>query len=883
MNLESYSNEELMGMLAGNTPPPVSEASNYSDEELMRELAGTKPPTPEPVEQPGLLSRIGTDIGNAYNEFVTPSTPQTNPKIFGVDPENALRVAGHLGRAAGDIMMTGAKKAYEYGVDPQTQKSISDTVDYLANTDIGKAQVTTLRGAKEVAGALAKEFPRAAEDVEAGLNALNLIPAYQLAKTMGPAIKGIAKETTMDAVNLIKPKPTPEQALGQVLQGKSAELTKDYAKGKQALAAIDTSDVKTYSDLSKKIDTAIPDYARQVDTELLKDPKVYRLDELSTVQKTKGGTAVESNYVETSIENLAELYEKTGDAVKAGNMSELLDKAMTTGLTKKEVNDLARVYGSEFKAFSPTVGTPLTSVSAQTYENVRSGLKEVARRGMGETAKELDSTMSALYNTRRLIDKNVEAANRLRQKIDERGLGEKIGRGVLAALDIATLGTVKGAVLKLLPRGLGYKVKNFIDLEDSLVKNLKIINDELKMVDKKGSPIGPTGPAEGPPPEVLWPIRPQPPNQKMLRAPYETPLELPAGQGFTFPDQKLLRAPYETPLQLEGQGFILPEDLPYLPVPSKTIRMPYNPDIPPGPRPNLSGPLSAPETAASGSIVPKRPPEVPPENILQRPGTESSTPQIVQPGATLGGKQPETWDAKLAEIKAAPEPGQDWPSTDEAKFAFSEMKSQLQAGAPRGVNEVGGETFAWGSSYPQWYRDIAKKHDLTQKETISFINKYLLKTEPVPRTFKGQLTDRQGAIYDDIISAAKKEAEPYARITEELTAEGIDPGAIGKSSQNLNAGISETLRAEGIDLPQEIIDAELDDYFTALAQKHNVKGTFTNETAEIPGASARETFSLANPETEISRGVLSKKDMTPTQGITFREANEIKKLFYKKP
>lgn len=28
-----------------------------------------------------------------------------------------------------------------------------------------------------------------------------------------------------------------------------------------------------------------------------------------------------------------------------------------------------------------------------------------------------------------------------------------------------------------------------------------------------------------------------------------------------------------------------------------------------------------------------------------------------------------------------------WPSSDEAKFAFSEMKSQLEAGAPRGLTK----------------------------------------------------------------------------------------------------------------------------------------------------------------------------------------------------
>lgn len=113
----------------------------------------------------------------------------------------------------------------------------------------------------------------------------------------------------------------------------------------------------------------------------------------------------------------------------------------------------------------------------------------------------------------------------------------------------------------------------------------------------------------------------------------------------------------------------------------------------------------------------------------------------------------------------------------------------------------------------------------------------------------------------------QEEAKYYADIEAGFETEGIDAGEIGKSSQNLNAGISEALRAEGIDLPQEIIDAELDDYFSALAKKHNVKSKLTNETGNLAGFSPAETFSLANPETEIARGLLSKKDMTPTHSI----------------
>jgi GNAT superfamily N-acetyltransferase len=569
MGLEAYSDDELMGMLGDERP--ANDLSSYSDDELM-EMAGTKPP-----EKPGLLSRMGTDIGKAYTELTTPLESEGGmtdllPRIG----EKALRTAGHLGSAAGEVFMEGAKGLYNLTTSPYTRENIKDAFSYLANTDIGKAQIETGKGLANAYKSLKKEYPRAAEDIEAGASALNLIPAYQIGKAAVPAataISGGIVRTPKAIKNALYPEPTFDEAIGQVLQGK----TKDIPKGKKALSAIDTSDVNTYAELGKKIDDAIPNYAKQVDAELLKDPVVYPLDDLSTIKTTKGGSRVSNNYVEDSIDHLEELYIKTGDSVKAVEMGELRARASENGLTKKEVNDIARTYNSEFKdkAFSKANDEPLTSVNAQAYQNTRQGLKEVARRGLDDTAKELDSTISSLYNTKRLIDKNVEAANRLRQKVDERGLGEKIGRAALVAIDVATMGTLKGAFLKMLPRGLGYKTKNFIDLEESLSRNLRIINKELNRIEKVSSPE-PTGPVAGPPPRSD------------------------SGSGY-IPDPYRNRPP--------------------------TYDAVYDESLLPNSPPRLPGPQG---------LLPEPPPSRP---IPPRPGTEPPTP-IVQPGATSGGKQP---------------------------------------------------------------------------------------------------------------------------------------------------------------------------------------------------------------------------------------------------
>jgi len=67
---------------------------------------------------------------------------------------------------------------------------------------------------------------------------------------------------------------------------------------------------------------------------------------------------------------------------------------------------------------------------------------------------------------------------------------------------------------------------------------------------------------------------------------------------------------------------------------------------------------------------------------------------------------------------------------------------------------------------------------------------------------------------------------------------------------------------------------------TISGEVSSARRTGTSATARynqesLPGLSYRESFSLTNPETEIGRGVISKKDMTPTQGMTFREAQDL--------
>jgi hypothetical protein len=523
----------------------------------------TQPAVAQPKESKGFFSDVAKSAGERIDNI---SNPQPSAvRDFSPTAGAALNVLGQVGGFAGDVIGAGIKKGYE-ALPESTQGAIAHGGKILATNPLVDAAGTSYNAIPEPVR----------NDLGNIVNATLINPTAKALGTLKPVAKegvNIARDLgtlinpstpIKKTINWIKPVPTEAEALGQILQGK----TKDLAKGKKALNSIDTGEIKTYAELKGRIDEAIPEYARKVDEELLKDTKLYTLPELATEQKFKiiegkkipiaeeiaknpltmetvkhpsgggfavidsngkyvkgqGGqpafyatqenadgvvkyamdkaakeqasptistyqkpTGIKVNYIQDALNHLSELYSKVGQKAQAVDMQNILAKAKTEGLTKKEVNDIARKYGSEFKAFNPNTGAPPTTVTKEMYENVRSGLKEVARRGLDDTTKELDSVLSSLYNTNNLVTKNMDAALRLRQKIDARGAGEKIGRALLTAMDVATLGIVKGAALKFIPRGLGYKVKNFIDLEESLKRNLKILNDGLnnKAIGKK--------------------------------------------------------------------------------------------------------------------------------------------------------------------------------------------------------------------------------------------------------------------------------------------------------------------------------------------------------------------------------------------------------------
>jgi len=251
----------------------------------------------------------------------------------------------------------------------------------------------------------------------------------------------------------------------------------DIPQAEQDLARIKKDGIKTYDDLSKVLDHRISKTSEKLSDVLSTDRKVRKLKDL--VMETKvGDQKVRHNYVEDALDHLEELYTKTTAPADALRIKQLKARAKQTGLTIDEVNKLAIEHGTEFKnkAFSKASGEPLTSVNAQSFENVRTGLKGTARDLFDNPIyKEADSALTNLINARGLARDMAEKVNALQQKIVRKGFGQKLGALVARLSDLVSGGTLKGIVNYFIPRGEGLKVLNALDLEKMLAGNLKKI------------------------------------------------------------------------------------------------------------------------------------------------------------------------------------------------------------------------------------------------------------------------------------------------------------------------------------------------------------------------------------------------------------------------
>lgn len=435
----------------------------------------------------GAVKEFGSDVATAVKEHgsnikdrILPGSQEEAQKIVeGGAPKQILRIGGQVGGLVGDLELATLKLVAPKFVEDLAAKGI----EKISKTELAQTVATKINEFKTA-------HPEAAQDVEDVVNIAALIPYIKGAQMTvegvqkgGKAVTKIA-DTAIDANKAARVASATDEiddVVGHIVQGK----TKDLAKAKAALSSINTEGVKTYEELGTRLQDGIDALKGKVDT-LLEDAGFttgpLKADQLATITKV-GEKTVTQNFVTDALDQLDELYGKIKSVPEQARIADLKTKLNTEGLTLKELNDVAREYGTEFgnKAFSK-MGDPLTSVNAQAYENTRKGIKKAVRGLMPDnTVKMLDERMSEMISTNSLVKNMEEKVNALFQKAKKRGVLEQIARKGADLVNAATFNTVSGFISRMLPSNVGLKVMNSIDLESALSKNLLKLDKLLKV------------------------------------------------------------------------------------------------------------------------------------------------------------------------------------------------------------------------------------------------------------------------------------------------------------------------------------------------------------------------------------------------------------------
>lgn len=381
-----------------------------------------------------------------------------------------LQTAGNAAGALTDVGFEAAKTVLPQGVKDTVKKGI-ETV----------ASTKPVQSTVEKWNEFAKKHPEAAANLGSTFELGSLLTGSKLLESgtgkLITATEKVAKKTVdvakkpiekMIATKAVEKAKILKELPGQILQGAKA----DIPKVKNALLHIDPKNIKTYSDLKNAFEEKIAAASRNLDDTLAKDTTKRKITDLAVESKV-GEQTVSHNFVEDALNQLDDIFKKTNNPTKQAEIAQLKNKAANEGLTVQEINNIAKLHGQELNSFNAN-GELASGLTKQAAENTRSGVKDTARNLFGdEIYKVSDKEISELYRAKELSGKMEEAVNKLQQKIQSRSLGAKAGYMMGKVINFIGLGSPKGIVEALIPRGQGFKVLNALDLEKMLQKNLE--------------------------------------------------------------------------------------------------------------------------------------------------------------------------------------------------------------------------------------------------------------------------------------------------------------------------------------------------------------------------------------------------------------------------
>ncbi len=444
-------------------------------------------------QQPGFLDRLKSRFISGRKEAEEAQRAEDVGEI--TKPEEFLRRAGagaeFIAETGFDALIQGIKGLSKLsekisGTEGAGERLIETSGRKMADfleTESGKSVLEIAQTGGDLWKSFKNKHPRAAENVESVAKLAEFLPAGKVAKTTSREVKAgvkfgkdIVEEVAKPRI-LAKTKGEIDNIVGRITQGSKD----DIVKATRALRELDTTGVESFTDLKKLTEDSIGEIAKKQDDILSSVKDVKKLDDFTRVVAGK-----DQNFVKRAIEQLKEFYEKTEDYVNLEKLDDLELKFKTQGISALEINDLARDFSREMpSAFSRITGEPLTSVNKVAMERTRKELKDLARDFLpNDASKLLDRQMSDLYKLKETSEKMEKTVQKLSNKIKKRGLFEKVARGIGRGVDVATFGTVRGFLTSFMPSNIGNKVLNSLDIEESLVRNLKKLDRLNERIDR---------------------------------------------------------------------------------------------------------------------------------------------------------------------------------------------------------------------------------------------------------------------------------------------------------------------------------------------------------------------------------------------------------------
>lgn len=375
-----------------------------------------------------------------------------------------------LGVKGGNVIN---KAVGAFNATPGGQKvrgAIQKTQTYLqAHPEVGN----TVNAAAIVAGAVAGGADLPLEDIP-GQMVDQLKPVQDAYTAAVPkvtvAANSVAEQARAGFQDYEKTQLARSQANSEAAETKNNDLTNkiiqgtqdDIAPARESLQNIDASQIKNKTDLSQQLENNAQTIKDKLDEGLASDTSNHKLSEFDSTIKNSDGTTKVTNPVQDAIDQLKTQYQKIKLPGAEAKINALEEKANTTGLTVKELNDLATEHGQTFKAFNTNLnGEYANGLGKQAARNTYFALKDEARGLFNDPAfKAADTAISHDLNTKDLIDEQIEKDSKANAKQPEKTTFGKIKSG-LSKVNLGNVGLKP--IMDLLPDGE-------MDVKDLLTK-----------------------------------------------------------------------------------------------------------------------------------------------------------------------------------------------------------------------------------------------------------------------------------------------------------------------------------------------------------------------------------------------------------------------------